>query len=292
MASNANANFLTLSDGRVIGYELSKSPQPLPNQPLVLLSNSLCAPFPSWDKVVSVLHSRGFGVLRYDQPGHGSSSAPEQVSLTSFDSLTDDVAHLLKHLDISKLDAWIGVSMGAATGVFFAKKNPGFIKKLFVCDCPTSSTGLRNAFTPRAEAAKEAGNMDAVVEGTANRWFSESWRSQNPEELKWFTSIMKTTQVDGFRACVEALISDSFDMAPIAPELHKYVESVAIIVGELDMNLPQTMASLRDTIQQGFNESGNISQKVNFDVVKGAGHVCYIDNFEGFTSAVLQGLGG
>ncbi|KAI1091702.1 hypothetical protein F5B19DRAFT_457241 [Rostrohypoxylon terebratum] len=69
----------------------------------------LCAPFTSRDHVVPRLISEGFNVLRYDPPDHGASTGasnvPEDLSVTTFRSLAEDVRELLNNLVITQLDS-------------------------------------------------------------------------------------------------------------------------------------------------------------------------------------------
>lgn len=247
----------------------------------------------TWSQVVNKLHASGYSVLQYDQPGHGQSSAPKDITATTFSSLAEDAIELLSHLGIARLAVWIGVSMGAATGMYVAAARPGLIKKLIVSDCPTSApavTGVPDPFTPRAEAAREKGGMEEAVDGTMQRWFSADWREGNPLEAGEMRGAMMTTQVDGFRTCIHALTHSSFNLNKVAPNIGRAVESLSLVVGEKDMNLPQTMEALRVVIQNGFIDAGRTEAKVVLRVVASAGHVCYVDNFTGFMDAVGAAL--
>ncbi|KAK5552212.1 Transcription initiation protein SPT3 [Exophiala xenobiotica] len=283
----------TLPDGRIICYDLSRAPKTTStSEPVVLLSNSLAAPYRSWDQVVEVLLAEGYGVLRYDQPGHGKTSAPSNLDSTTFESMADDVLSLLQGLKISKLYAWIGVSMGAAKGIVFAARNPGMIGKLIVCDTISSSpkvAGTTDVFGPRTEVARKEGNMNSLVDATIGRWFSEDWRKSNPEELQNMRRIMMDTTVEGFVTCCRALQSSSFDLNPLASKIGDSVDGALLVVGELDANLPQEMNVLRSKIQEGFDASSK-SIKVELKVIKQAGHVCYVDGFEQFCQTVIEYL--
>lgn len=282
---------MRLPDGRGISYEISRAPGG-DARPLILLSNSLCAPYCTWDAVVQQLNIHGIAVLRYDQPGHGLSESPGNADETTFESLADDVAALLRHLQISKLDAWVGVSMGSATGVVFATRYPGVIDKLIVCDtisCSPRVAGTPDVFETRSQAAVEAGNMDDIVEQTIDRWFTQAWRQKNPDELSRVRSIMQTTTVNGFAACCHALSAPTFDLRPLAPKLADCVKEVTLAVGENDANLPQSMKELQILIQGGFSNDGE-GKMINLHVLKNAGHVCYLDNLPDFLHVVVNEL--
>ncbi|KAM7213214.1 Alpha/Beta hydrolase protein [Rhypophila decipiens] len=294
----------TLPPGRKISYSLSHSTDPA--RPTILLSNSLCSQFSFWDPIVTRLHDLNFRVLRYDHPGHGDSGVPSDPSCTTFDSLAEDVHALVTSSNLApyfmgghspgmgsstpSLHAWMGVSMGAALGIVFATKYPGMIKKLVICDTIKSSpvnAGAPDAFGPRVKAARESGSMEKAVGETMERWFGKEWIEQNPEEASRVKGLMERTSLDGFETCVAALRSSTFDLGPLFAKVGSSVESVLLVVGEKDADLPTQMAKMRDEIQKGIPEAG---KEVELKVIKDAGHVCFIDGQEDFLKVVLPFL--
>lgn len=285
------ASTLTLPDSRKLAYALDAEPK---DAPIVILGNSLCAPYTAWDHVVPVLNKSGFRTLRYDQPGHGDSSSPQDLSSTTFASIADDVAHLLKALSIPKVHGWVGVSMGAATGVYFVTQNPGVVSRFAICDTITSSpsnAGVEDAFGPRVAAARKDGHLDKLLQGTLDRWFGKAWQAANPQETERLRGVMSRTTVDGFETCCAALRSDTFDLRPLLGKVGASVDEVVCVVGENDANLPQTMEEMRGKIQEGFAAAGK-SNTVNLKVVKNAGHVCFIDGFDQFNQVIPSFLKG
>ncbi|RYP44988.1 hypothetical protein DL768_008602 [Monosporascus sp. mg162] len=285
----------TLPSGRVMRYAITTSSPPSADDPTVILSSPLCAPLQSWDHVVPILASKGFRVLRYDPPGHGGSSVPQDLSSTTFDSLADDVRHLLRHLGIPKLHAWIGVSMGAATGIVFAARHPSIISRLVACDtisCSPVNAGTADVFEPRVAAARKAGSVDAIIEGTLERWFGRGWMEENPSETARMRQVMSETSIDGFETCCAALRSKSFDLRPLLEDAGRGVESALLLAGERDANLPESMKELRQGIEDGIRKSSDPDAAVDLKVIKGAGHVCYIDGFEQFQEIVMDFLKG
>ncbi|KAI1814395.1 alpha/beta-hydrolase [Poronia punctata] len=286
---------LSLADSRVLSYAItssSSSKNDTSSNPYILLSNSLCTPYPLWDNVVPRLTDLGFNVLRYDQPGHGASTAPpKDLSSTTFDSMAADVHALLQHLDIRELHAWIGVSMGAATAVVFAAKYPGIVGKLVVCDTILSSpvnAGSADIFTSRVEAAREAGNLDATIEETLGRWFSRDWLDGNLEERERMRGVMRGTTVDGFETCCAALRSETFDLRRVMKMAGEGVGEALLIVGGNDANLPEVMEELRKGIESGLKGKGR--DGVLMKVVDNAGHVPFVDGFEQFMEHVTPFL--
>lgn len=283
------ASSVTLPDSRTLSYSLDAAPE---DTPIVLLSNSLCAPFTAWDHIVAILNKNGFRTLRYDQPGHGDSSSPAALDITTFDSIADDVSFLLKSLSISKLYAWVGVSMGAATGIVFVTKYPGVVSKLAICDTISSSpgnAGVDDAFGPRVAAARTDGNMDSITQGTLERWFGKEWLEANPQETQRMRSLMLRTSIDGFETCCHALRSSTFDLRPLFAKVGAGVDEAICVVGEKDANLPQTMGDMRTKVEEGFAAAGK-SKKVDLAVIKNAGHVCFIDGLDQFSQTITPFL--
>ncbi|EON96743.1 putative 3-oxoadipate enol-lactonase protein [Phaeoacremonium minimum UCRPA7] len=299
------AQAFQLPDGRELSYELTYVTEP--QRPTVLLSNSLSAQFGFWDEVVSALHDAGFRVLLYDHPGHGKSSAPTDLGSTTFESLADDVHNLLTSKEITAafsghhaprtltpfLHAWVGVSMGAALGIFFVTKFPGMVKNLVVCDtisCSPSNAGVEDAFGPRVKAARQDGDMKKTVQSTMERWFGAEWIASHSERADVLRGLMETTTIDGFETCIAALQSPTFDVRPLAPKVASGTEHVLFVVGEKDADLPEKMKGLRDGVQDGFSAAGKSGEQVDFVVIPNAGHVSFVDGFEAFRDAVVPFL--
>ncbi|KAI8169448.1 hypothetical protein K4K49_011809 [Colletotrichum sp. SAR 10_70] len=278
---------VNLPDGRILSYHLSSQG----DEPLVLLANSLSAPFRVWDHVAKFLAENGFRTLRFDQPGHGQSSAPKNLD-TTFESIADDVYHLLQSLKNEKVFAWIGVSMGAATSFYFVNKYPGIVHKVAICDTIAASpknAGVDDLFAPRAQQAREAGNMQEQVEGTIDRWFGQEWVKANPDEADRVRAIMNQTSVDGFATCCHALRSDSFDIRPLFGKVGAGVDEALLVVGDKDANLPEAMKEMRQKVEEGFRAAGK-NNKIELKVIKNAGHVPFVDGYDQFKEIILEYL--
>ncbi|KFA53333.1 hypothetical protein S40293_06674 [Stachybotrys chartarum IBT 40293] len=280
------ASSLTLPSSRTLSYALSPSP---PQGPLIILSNSLCAPYTAWDHVAAALARHGFRSLRYDQPGHGDSTTPTPTTSNTFDSMAEDVHLLLQHLGIATAHGWIGVSMGAATGIYFAARYPGVVSRLAVCDtisCSPVNAGTPDPFTSRVAAARQAGHMNHITRATMERWFGTDWIAANPNEASRMRGLMLRTSVDGFEAGCAALTGASFDLRPLFREVGAGVDDAVCIVGEKDANLPQAMEDMRAQIQAGFAAAGK-PRDVKLQVIKDAGHVCFIDGYTQFMETIV-----
>lgn len=217
---------------------------------------------------------------------------PHDLASTTFESLADDVYALLKHLGLTAGAPSVsacGVSMGAATLVYFVAKYPGILDKVAICDTISSSpvnAGGPDLFGQRVAAARQAGKMDEILEQTLVRWFGNEWIAANPTEATRMRSLMATTTIDGFETCCAALRSSTFDLAPLLSKVAKGCKDALLIVGEKDADLPVKMEDMRKAIEEGFHAGG--SQKaVTLKVIDNAGHVSYVDGLEPFVETLL-----
>jgi pimeloyl-ACP methyl ester carboxylesterase len=279
---------ITLQDSRKLSYALDKEPN---DAPIVLLANPLCTPFTVWDHAASALRKNGFRTLRFDQPGHGGSSAPKPEENT-FASMANDVHALLEALGITKLHAWVGVSMGAAMGFYFVTQYPQVVIKFVICDtitCSPVNAGIEDAFGPRVEAAREDGSMEKTVQQTLERWFGKEFLEANSEEAQRVRNLMLQTKFEGFEACCRALSSRTFDLRPLFGRVGASVDDAICIVGEKDANLPQTMEEMRQEVEKGFEAAGK-PNKVGLVTIRNAGHVCFVDGLDQFVEVVTPFL--
>ncbi|PGH11328.1 hypothetical protein AJ79_04944 [Helicocarpus griseus UAMH5409] len=285
---------LPLPSGRNIGYQLS-GPE---NAPLLILSNPLLTNLTIWDPLIPTLHVHNYRVLRYDNPGHGSSSAPplDDTDNITFALLAGDLLFLLNALHISSVHTFIGASMGGATGVYLATLNPGIIKNLIICDtgmCAPVVAGIEDPFARRVEMARiNADGMKVLTEQALERWFGALWRSEKKEEVERMRGLMRTTTREGFIACCHALRDRSYDLRPLLGALKGAVERVLFVVGGVDADFPQVMEKMRNSVMEGMEKQGEKEREreVGRAVIRGSGHLPMIDNPERFLRKVLKFL--
>ncbi len=110
-------------------------------KPVVLIHGGTI-PMWTWDEQVRALTDAGFTVLTYDQYGRGYSDRPD----TDYDQALylEQLAELIKKLDIDQPFDLIGLSLGGGTAVNFAAQNPEKVDKLIlispvICDFKTST---------------------------------------------------------------------------------------------------------------------------------------------------------
>jgi pimeloyl-ACP methyl ester carboxylesterase len=286
--ADAQPTIFTLPGGHSLRYTLTFPD--VPERRTILLSSLLATTAAVWDDVVAVLHQNGFRVLRYDHPGHGGSSVrTKNLAENTLDGMADDVYALVQSVGLTKVYAWIGCSLGAATGVVFAARHPGVVRRLVVIDTISASpgnAGVADAFSPRVKALRDGDqNFETALAQTRARWLGEEWLAANPDKSAWLERLMSETTLDGFETCIAALLSPQFDLRPLAANVaSKGVERVLVVVGEKDADLPTSMEALATQMRDA---SG---QKAAFHVLPNAGHASFVDGFDAWCEVVLPFL--
>jgi 3-oxoadipate enol-lactonase len=167
--------------------------------PLLVLSNSLGAEVGMWD-AQALEFSKRFRVLRYDNRGHGQSTASKGPY--SIADVAGDAALLLEHLGESRAH-FCGLSLGGMVGMWLATNRPQLIDKLILCNTSTLM-GPRENWEARIAAVGQGG-MRAVVKSVIERWFSERFRSTSPEIVGRIEQNFDEVLVEGYIGCCAAI---------------------------------------------------------------------------------------
>jgi 3-oxoadipate enol-lactonase len=201
--------------------------------PWLTMSHSLASNLAMWDEQAKLL-SRKFKVLRYDTRGHGGSSAPPGPY--TLEQLADDAKALFDALGIRQTH-WVGLSMGGMIGETFALRHPGFFRSMVLAD--TTARRPPNAEEMWGERIRiaESQGMDALVEGTLGRWFTEPYRQSRKDVMERIGNQIRSTPVAGFVGCCHAI-----SKVDVLDRLSEIKCPVLVIVGEEDHGTPPEMA--------------------------------------------------
>jgi 3-oxoadipate enol-lactonase len=252
------------ANGITFNYEV-EGPE---GAPWVVFSNSLATNISLWDEQAAVL-KKSFRVLRYDQRGHGGTEATD--GRYDFDLLIADVVGLFDALSIKRAH-FVGISMGAMTGLGLAQKHPHLVESLAACDCgPASSPATAQQWEERIVIAEKDG-MEPLVNVTAKRWFPPDYPESNPAFQK-ACEMIRTTSVKGFIGNAAALTN--FDWRPGLPSI---TTPTLVMVGSKDATVPGMKV-----INAGIANS-------RFVELEGAGHLSNLEKPREFTSALQQFL--
>jgi 3-oxoadipate enol-lactonase len=208
--------------------------------PWVVLSHSLACNHSMWDEQADAL-KRHYRVLRFDTRGHGGSDAPDGAY--SLDMLAEDLLGILDGLGIEETN-FVGLSMGGMIGMTFALAHPGRFRSLVLCD--TSSRippETATVWQGRIKTAAEQG-MEALVEATLQRWFTEGFYKSNKAMMKRVGQMIRTTRPTGYIGCCHAIPKIN-----LTDRLGAISCPVQIIVGEQDVGTPVAMSrAIHDAI--------------------------------------------
>lgn len=239
------------------GYDLHAAAM-LPESidaPWLVFGNSLVTDLTIWDAQVEALGGR-YGILRYDQAGHGGSGVPDKP--VDFDILGDD---LLAVMDVAGVQraVYIGLSMGVPTGLAAHKRAADrFVALAFSDGQAKTAPGGAAGWAERIEMARRSG-MEAFAAATADRWLT---RTASAETRARLVRMIAATPFKGFEACATALMD------------YDYVEALAritcptlLVAGAEDGAMPEGMATRLKPAIAGSR----------MHVIENAGHV---PNFE------------
>ncbi len=248
------------ANGIDINYEVEGS------GPWLTMSHSLACDLHMWDPQMPVL--RKFKVLRFDTRGHGQSSAP--TGDYTLEQMADDVKGLLDGLGI-KQTHWAGLSMGGMIGQAFALKFPGVFQSMVLAD--TTSRRPPDAakmWGDRIQTAQTRG-MDALVESTLARWFTEPYRSSHKDVMEKIGGDIRATPVNGFIGCCHAISKLNY-----LDRLKEIKVPALVVVGELD---PGTPPDLARAIQQNLPGS-------ELKIIPSAAHLSNVEQEQVFNDAM------
>ncbi|KAK9237594.1 Alpha/Beta hydrolase protein [Lipomyces kononenkoae] len=253
-----------------IAYHFYEVPQR--DLPVIMLSNSLSSTFKVlWKEFVE--HFRdSYSIIMYDQRFHGESPLSEGFDYygkgLTFEELADDAAAILDHLGIARIHAFVGLSMGATTGLFFKARHSARVGKIVAAGSGLKSAppGAEDVFEARVKIATDGQDgMAKLAPSTLERWFpGEPGRrfldthSGRRDEL---LEMLRDAKPEGFVACIRAL--QNFDLTGPLEKIKERGDSkdVLLVIGEMDGVLPdanKSMAKISDSNVAIIPESGHI----------------------------------
>ncbi|KAA3622947.1 MAG: alpha/beta fold hydrolase, partial [Proteobacteria bacterium] len=154
------------NDGVVIHYESCGDAA----RPALVFSNSLGTDLRIWDRVAPAFED-SFFVIRYDKRGHGLSDAPPRPY-----RMDDHVADLIALMNACRVSEAIicGDSVGGLIAQAVAARDPARVRALVLCDT-AAKIGDAPTWNTRIAAA-EQGGVEALADGTMERWFTDGFR--------------------------------------------------------------------------------------------------------------------
>jgi 3-oxoadipate enol-lactonase len=224
--------------------------------PALVFSNSLGTDYRIWDRVAARLGDR-FRLIRYDSRGHGLSGCPPGP-YTIEDNVAD-LAALLDHLDVSGAVV-VGLSVGGMIAQGLSAARPELVKGLVLCDT-AHRIGPPELWNERMAAVRTDG-IEALAEPILERWFSATFRAEQPEALAGWRAMLTRTPVEGYLGTCAAIRDGDLGAAARAIS----VPCLCVVGSEDGATPPALVRSLADLIPGA-----------RFEVVQGVGHLPCIE---------------
>lgn len=257
------------SNGIDIRYEIQGDGR----RPWLTLCHSLACDLGMWDDQMNALGSR-YTVLRYDIRGHGGSGAPDMPY--SFDMMVADLMGLLDGLGVERTH-FCGLSLGGMIGQHFALAAPQRLDRLVLCSTSSGygdGSGIAKLWEQRIAQARAEG-MEAMVEGTLGRWFTEPYRFENAAVMERIATLIRNTPLAGYAGCGRMVASLNTTEALCAIQA-----PTMVLVGEEDAGTPPAMA---EVIARGIPGA-------RLEVLPQASHLCNVEQAELFNELLLAFL--
>ena len=217
-----------------------------------------------WDAQVPVLE-RGLRILRYDLRGHGGSEAtPGPYSMKL---LVEDLKALLDSLSV-RTTSLVGLGLGGAIAQAFAIEHAAKVENLVPCCCRARMVMDFAQLWHKLRGTVQEQGLEAIVEPTVQRWFSDEFKAAHPEVLEKIRTMIRGTTLDGYMGVTAAFLGlDVEERLPRIQARTLYVSGAEDKLG----GPPDLMAGLAAKVKGARHVS-----------VPKAAHIANIQNPEGF----------
>lgn len=253
-------------DDCTISYQLDGSI----HAPVLILSNSLGTSRQMWRDQIEFF-SKTHRVLSYDTRGHGRTSVTQGPY--SLELLGRDVLALADALEIGTF-SFCGISMGGIIGQWLGIYAGHRLDRLVICNT-AAKIGQQPAWEGRAALVRSEEGMAPVADGAAQRWFTADYVDDNPSRVAALIDELRSTPVEGYAGCCEALAS-----ADLRDAIHGIDNPLLVVAGVHD---PVTTCIDADFI------ADQVAGARRVDLA--ASHLSNIEAVASFNAAVSEFLG-
>jgi 3-oxoadipate enol-lactonase len=214
--------------------------------------------------------ARNFMVLRIDLRGHGRS--PRRSPAPTLETYADDVHALLMELDFTPA-AIVGFSFGGMVAQVLTLRHPADVSALVISACAsTLSDEGRRVLAGRGAAAEQDG-MEAVVDVTLKRWFSDAFRAKGGDQ--WVRDRLLTIDPRSWADAWRAMSA-----IHTAPRLTEITVPTLCLAGEADVSAsPDTVRA----IAHGIN-------RATFNIIPAAPHMLFIEQGQAVAAVLIDFL--
>jgi len=171
----------------------------------VVFAHALGGDRTMWDRQMPRV-TGSYRVLRYDLRGHGS--GPEHTGPLTLKDLAEDLLTLLDEHGIDRIH-FCGLSLGGLIGQWLGLHAQDRLRTLTLVDS-APRMGSVESWNERIQQIEREG-MPSISQATMSRWFTESFRAQQPDIVKHFKTVLENTSQAGYIACATVVRDASKD---------------------------------------------------------------------------------
>lgn len=217
------------------------------------------------------IFSQQFHTVAVDLRGFGQSSRPDRAGAYAIDILTEDIAELIRQLELERCHV-LGTSMGGFIGQALALAHPNLCRSLILCHTAPRMSIPADVLARRVEAL---GNMP--LEKYAEIVIEQACSTDASQELRTWVAglIVRNDKRTYTRVMTEGL--RDFD---VSAEIGKIRIPTLVITGEHDQVLPK----------DGGEEIARLIPGAMLVEIEGVGHLGYAEKPAEFNNAVLSFL--
>jgi 3-oxoadipate enol-lactonase len=173
------------------------------NKPWLTMVTGITNDTTMWDGQIDTLKN-DFHILRYDLRGQGQTSATHGAY--SVELLCQDLLALWDALNIQKSHL-TGLGLGGSICLAMGVHHSDRIIKLVPCCCRSKMVPAFASMWHDLLNNVRKNGIESIVENTAQRWFSDSFKTQYPEKLEAVRQMIRGTSTDGYHGVVSAFIN-------------------------------------------------------------------------------------
>ncbi len=175
-------------------------------------------------------------LLRYDLLGHGQTPPFGQALLLQ--DFVEQLNALLDEYAIERADI-VGFSMGAMVAQAFALAHPARVQKLILLNGVYARTRTQRQAVLERLAAVERDGVDATVAAAMERWFTDSFRGSQPQQVTEVQQRLMTNALEGFLPAYRMFANADDDLAGRLGEIQA---PTLVITGADDVGSTPAMA--------------------------------------------------
>lgn len=218
------------ADGVKLYYE--ETGQGLP----VIFVHEFAGDYRSWEPQVRFF-SRRYRCVTFNARGYPPSDVPEDLRAYSQAIAADDVAHVLRHLEIDRAHV-VGLSMGGYATLHFGLRHAGLARSLVVAGCGYGSVAAeRERFQAEAEALAQRFDTEGsakVAEHYAVGAYRVQFQGKDPRGWAEFARTLAEHSAKGAALTLRGVQKTRPSVWDLEADLRRMTVPTLIVTGDED----------------------------------------------------------